>query len=163
MRKVKNLIKVVCITLLCFSIAKVSAQTIEPSTNYRFGGGLLIDVGDGSTLVGPHAKYFFTPNHAGEGAVLFGSGATYLQALYNYNMNFAEVPGLGWYVGAGPSVGFGNSTTAFYIIGALGLEYKVPSAPFAFSFDWRPRFVVVDSYTEFVAPRFGIGLRYTFN
>ena len=78
-------------------------------------------------------------------------------------MNFADVSGLGWYVGAGPSVGFGNSTTAFYIIGALGLEYKVPSAPFAFSFDWRPRFYIDDNFSDFIAPRFGIGLRYIFN
>lgn len=168
MLKVKSLMKVLFVTVLCFGATTLSAQTvqtqtIEPTNNYRLGGGLLIDIGDGATFVGPHVKYFFTNQHAGEGALLFGNGVTYLQALYNYNMGIPDVQGLGWYVGAGPSIGFSDGSTAFNIIGTVGMEYKIAGAPIALSFDWRPRFFIVDSYTDFVAARFGLGVRYTFN
>lgn len=163
MQKRRSLSKVIAVLAVCLFTATVSAQVDNTSAPYKYGAGVLIDLGDGATLVGPHVKYFFTRNHAGEGAILFGSGATYVQALYNYNLGFPEVEGLGWYVGAGPSIAFGSGSTAFSILGALGVEYAIPSAPFALSFDWRPRFFIVDSYTDFVAPRFGIGLRYTFN
>lgn len=167
MQKGKSLRKVICVLAITFFVTAVSAQTVtsrfDNPSSYKFGAGVLIDFGDGATLVGPHAKYFFTPNHAGEGAILFGSGATYIQGLYNYNMGFPEVDGLGWYIGAGPSIAFGSGSTAFSILGSLGIEYSIPAAPFALSFDWRPRFFIIDSYTEFVAPRFGLGVRYTFN
>ncbi len=140
----------------------VSAQTIE-STSYKLGGGILIDVGDGGTMVGPHAKYFFTENHAGEAGALFGNGATFVHALYAYHDAFPGVNGLKWYVGAGPSVAFGEGTTLFSLMAPLGVEFVIPKAPIAISVDWRPRYFFVENETYFDASRFGLGLRYTFN
>ncbi|MDO5523164.1 MAG: hypothetical protein Q4G48_03865 [Bacteroidia bacterium] len=140
----------------------VSAQTVEPAM-YKLGAGILIDVGDGGTMVGPHAKYFFTANHAGEAAVLFGNGATFVHGIYTYNSAFPGVNGLSWYVGAGPSVAFGGGTTLFSLMAPLGVEFVIPKAPIAISVDWRPRYFFYENETYFDASRFGLGLRYTIN
>jgi len=84
----------------CLLAVNLSAQTVE-SSSYRLGGGLLIDLGDGGTLVGPHIKYFFDYNNAAEAALLFGSGATIVQGIYTYNSGFPEVNGLKWNVVSG--------------------------------------------------------------
>ena len=139
-----------------------SAQTTEPNL-YKLGAGILIDVGDGGTMVGPHAKYFFTANHAGEAAVLFGRGATFVHGVYSYNSAFPGVNGLSWYVGAGPSVAFGSGTTLFSLMAPLGVEFVIPKAPIAISVDWRPRYFFIENETYFDASRFGLGLRYTIN
>lgn len=147
----------------CMLAISLSAQTATESSSYRLGGGILIDVGDGGTLVGPHMKYFFDYNNAAEAAILFGRGATVVQGIYTYNNGFPDVNGLKWNLGAGPSVAFGSGSTLFSLIGAAGLELAIPNTPFAVGVDWRPRFYFVDSETYFEAARFGLGLRYTFN
>lgn len=140
----------------------VSAQTVE-SNSYKLGGGILIDVGDGGTLVGPHAKYFFTKNHAAEAGALFGQGATFVHALYAYHGLFPGVNGLNWYVGTGPSVAFGSGTTLFSLLAPLGVEFVIPKVPVAISADWRPRYFFIVNETYLDASRFALGLRYTFN
>lgn len=147
----------------CMLAINLSAQTGSTSSSYRLGGGILIDVGDGGTMVGPHVKYFFDSNNAGEAALLFGRGVTTVQGIYTYNLGFPEVDGLKWNIGAGPGVSFGSGSTLFSLMGTIGLEYVVPNAPFALAVDWRPRFYIYDSETYFEAARFGLGLRYTFN
>lgn len=138
-----------------FGTNEVSAQT------YKTGAGLLIDAGDGVTVVGPHVKHFFSGNNAGEFAVLFGGDATTIQALYQYHQNFTGANGLMWYVGAGPAVSFGDGDSAFSLVPVAGLDYKINGAPLDISFDWRPRLWLSDN-SDFQAGRFGIGARFTF-
>lgn len=163
MKKRTNIVKIMSLVAACFLSINLWAQTETPLSSYRVGGGILIDVGDGGTLVGPHVKYFFDANNAGEAAVLFGRGVTTVQGIYTYNLGFPEVDGLKWNIGAGPAVAFGSGSTLFSLLGTIGLEYVVPNAPFAVAFDWRPRFYIYDSETYFEAARFGLGLRYTFH
>lgn len=151
-----------CLTAVFVFVLGVSAQTAE-GNQYKLGGGILIDVGDGGTMVGPHAKYFFTPNHAGEAAVLFGRGATFVHGVYSYNSTFPGVNGLSWHLGAGPSVAFGGGTTLFTLMAPVGVEFVIPKAPIAVSVDWRPRYFFIENETYFDASRFGLGLRYTIN
>ena len=147
-----------CLTCTVFFATAQSAA--QP---YRTGAGLLIDVGEGVTLVGPHVKHFFAPNHAGEGAVLFGGGVTSLQAMYQYNQPIGELDGLQWYLGIGGNIFFEEDVDAtFGIVPAAGLDYKIAKAPIDLSFDWRPKFLLYDGDSEFLAARFGIGLRFTF-
>lgn len=163
MKKRNNILKLTSLAAACMLAINLSAQTTVESSSYRLGGGLLIDVGDGGTLVGPHIKYFFDYNNAAEAALLFGSGATIVQGIYTYNSGFPEVNGLKWNVGIGPSVAFGSGSTLFSLIGTAGLEFAIPNAPFSIGVDWRPRFFFVENNTYFEAARFGLGLRYTFN
>ena len=129
--------------------------------SYKTGVGLGIDFGDGATLVGPAIKHFFTPQSAVKGELLFGSGATFLQAFYQYHGAFSEGRGLSWYLGGGPSVGFGNGNSAFYLVPMAGIDFKIPDAPIAMSFDWRPRLYLGDGGSDFAAGRFGLGFNYT--
>lgn len=127
------------------------------------GAGLLVDVGDGGSLVGPNIKHFFSNNHALEGSVLFGSGLTMVQAMYGFHADLGGARGLKWYVGAGPGIAFGKGGgTAFSLAPMIGLDYKIGQVPLALSADWRPRFFMADGESAFNAARFALGLRFTF-
>ncbi len=146
---------IICSAIVLFSNS-VQAQ-------YKTAAGLHIDAGDGTTLVGPHIKTFFSPNSAGEAGVLFGGGLTAIQAQYQYHQGISGAEGLQWYLGAGPSFLFSDgSDTEVSLVTALGLDYKIANAPLDLSFDWRPRLVFYDGDSEFLPGRFGIGLRFVF-
>ncbi|WP_316739840.1 hypothetical protein [Pedobacter aquatilis] len=144
-----------CIALFALTTSTVKAQ------NYKTGVGLAIDFGDGSTLVGPHIKHFFTENNVGEADVLFASGVTFIQALYEYHAPIQGASGLKWYAGVGPGVALYRNDSEFYLRPLAGLDYKIGKAPLAASFDWRPVMGFNDG-VNFEAARFGLGLRFTF-
>ncbi|KEO71909.1 hypothetical protein EL17_20550 [Anditalea andensis] len=131
---------------------------------YKTGVGLLIDVGDGGTLVGPHVKHFFDQNQAGEAALQFGAGLTLLQVMYQYHQPVDGAPGLQWYIGLGGALAFpdGGGDTSFGIVPAIGMDYKLDNIPLNLFLDWRPKFMIYDNDNEFIAARFGLGLRFTF-
>lgn len=142
-------------------LAMFLGTTEAQAQTYKTGAGVLVDFGDGSTLVGPHVKHFFQPNHAGEFSVLFGDGITLAQANYHYQQAFSGASGLGWYVGLGPGIIFGDGFTEFAPAAMLGLDFKIPGAPLDFSMDWRPRFIIGDN-SDAEAGRFAAGFRFTF-
>ena len=151
-----------------FSVAAIVSAAIFGFSNanaqaYKTGLGIMVDVGDGGTLVGPHVKHFFNANGALEADVLFGSGVTAVQALYQYNSAFPGASGLNWYVGAGPGIAFGNNggDSEFYLTPTVGLDYKIGGAPLAVSADWRPKFFLSDGGGSSVG-RFGLGFKFTF-
>lgn len=139
----------------------------ESKAQYRNALGLGIDLGDGRTLVGPQLKHFFNAKDAANVQVLFADNHVLLGADYSYNQAISGARGLNWYIGVGPQLSFidrgpfGNKTY-FAIRPALGLEYKVPSAPLAFHFDWKPWWNLTDE-SDFEPSRFSIGFKYTFN
>ncbi|MBS7564649.1 hypothetical protein KHS38_09540 [Mucilaginibacter sp. Bleaf8] len=134
--------------------------------SYNTALGLGLDFGNGATLVGPSIKHFFDANNVGQADLLFGGGGTYLGAYYQYHAPIANAPGLKWYVGLGPQLGFGNGDTDFYIRPMLGLDYKfTPDVPLSLAFDWRPSWYISDNDyygNQFEAGRFGLGFRFTF-
>ncbi|UAY55155.1 hypothetical protein [Arachidicoccus terrestris] len=138
-----------------------AAQQLQ-AQSYRTAGGLFIDFGNGATLVGPHVKHFVNNHDAIQGMVLFGNGLTLLGAEYSYNEAIRNAPGLMWNIGVGPQAAFGDGSTDFLVRPALGIEYKVPSAPINFGFDWRPMWVLTHG-SNFEAGRFGIAFRYVFH
>jgi hypothetical protein len=134
--------------------------------DYKTGLGLGLDFGNGSTLVGPSVKHFFTSKDAGQAEILFGNHTTAINAFYQHHGDITGAPGLKWYLGVGPSLHFfdfaGFSSTTFAIKPMAGLDFKIPSAPISFAFDWRPSLFFYDTDTDFEPGRFGIGFRYTF-
>ena len=132
-----------------------------PAQIYRNAAGITIDFGDGGTWVGPAIKHFFDKHNALQGEVLFGNGATFLSTFYQYNESIPNAKGLNYYFGLGPSLGFGGGETAFLLRPAAGLDYKIAATPLNLAFDWRPAFVVTGG-TQFIAARFGLGLRFSF-
>ncbi|MGC4129517.1 MAG: hypothetical protein QM564_08125 [Bergeyella sp.] len=143
-------------------MATIFGTTNAQAQSYKTGAGLLVDFGDGTTLVGPHLKHFFSANNAGEFSVLFGGHTTTVQALYQYNKGFSGASGLMWYVGVGPAVSFYDGGSTFSVVPTAGLDYKISGAPLDLSFDWRPRMSFYDGDSDFAAGRFGLGLRFTF-
>lgn len=142
---------------LFFFIAHFEAN----AQSYRTGAGLFIDAGDGRTFVGPHIKHFFSANNAGQAMILFGGRTTVIGAEYSYNQGIAGANGLSWYLGIGPQVAIQKENSEFLIRPAGGLEFKIPSAPLAASFDWRPIWALGE-YSDFIPGRFGIAFKFTF-
>ncbi|MEN2433858.1 hypothetical protein AAH994_00350 [Weeksellaceae bacterium A-14] len=154
MKNIRNL-ALAAVATFCFS--QVNAQS------YKNALGVNIDLGDGTTFVGPQFKHSFDGANAGNVQVLFGDHVTILGADYTYNQKFAGAKGLGWYIGVGPQLAFvDGGDTAVAIRPQLGLEFKIPSAPLAMSFDWKPWWNLTND-SHFTAGRFGIGFKYTLN
>lgn len=139
-----------------------AAQKTQAQSTYRTAGGLFIDFGNGATLVGPSVKHFLNSKDALQGTLLFGDGITALGVDYSYNEAIRNAPGLMWNIGVGPQFAFGNGSTDVLVRPALGLEYKVPSVPIDFGFDWRPAWQL-NHGSDFEAGRFGIAFRYVFH
>ena len=135
--------------------------------SYKNSIGLGLDFGDGATLVGPSFKHFFNANSAIQPELLFGNGVTRLQAFYQYHQGIKGAQGLNWHIGGGPGVNFydskryGNADAQFLLMPQAGLDFKIPGAPIALGFDWRPTAYIGD-YSGFEAGRFGFGFRFTF-
>lgn len=150
------------ISALGIAIIALLGTTIAKAQTYNTGVGVLFESGDHTSYVGPHVKHFFSGNNAGEFAVLFADHRTKIQALYQYNREFAGANNLMWYLGVGPAVSFGNDVTAFHIVPVAGLDFKIPGAPLDLSVDWRPSMDFYDGGSDFAGGRFGAGLRFTF-
>lgn len=122
-------------------------------------------------------KTFVRPNRALEGIGYFWRGGVRITGLYEYHFDFANAPGLKWYVGPGAHVGFYNeynndnngnvngyyygSGTFFGIDGVIGLDYKFNGAPINLSIDWQPSFEF-GTNRGFANSWGGLGIRYTF-
>ena len=153
--------KVLLVAVMALGISQVNAQ------NYKNALGVVVDLGDGETFVGPQFKHSFDGKNAGNVQVMFGDHVTVLGADYTYNQPFSGANGLGWYVGVGPQLSFVDGgkfedKTYFAIRPQAGLEYKIPSAPLALHFDWKPWWNLTND-SNFEAGRFSLGFKYTFN
>jgi hypothetical protein len=154
------------ILLAVIAVTFTATQTFAQSS-YKTALGLGIDFGDGSTLVGPSVKHFFSGNDAGSAELTFGADAVWLGAYYQYHQPFPEAKELKWYIGVGPQFafrdgdGYYDGGTAVLIRPQAGLDYKVKSAPISLTFDWRPMWQLNEG-SGFEAARFGLGFRYTF-
>lgn len=136
----------------------------QRGADYKTAVGLQVDLGTGGTWVGPAVKHFFDAHNAGEGQLLFASGAVILGLEYQYNGAIANAPGLKWYAGLGPALAFSTSQgggTDLFLRPLVGMDYKINNVPLNFAFDWRPAFQLTHG-TEFTAARFGLGFRYAF-
>lgn len=149
----KKITLLICLVTVFF-VANSSAQV------YQAAVGVGLDFGEGTTLVGPSGKYFFTENHAGMAEVLFGDGVTAINLLYQYHGQFSGAEGLQWFAGGGPSFLLGSGNSDIGIRPMVGLDYKLTNVPLSFSFDWRPYISFDSGGSEFA--RFGLGFRYAF-
>jgi len=139
-----------------------SAYSQSKSNSYQTSGGLFLDLGNGGTYVGPHIKHYFNGQDAAQVMVLFGNDLTIIGAEYSYNKAIPNAAGLNWNIGIGPQGYFGKGDyNGFLLRPQAGLEYKVPNAPLAAGFDWRPMWELTHG-SEFEAGRFGLSFKYVF-
>lgn len=149
-----------------------SVQSEQTPTDYRTAVGLKF----GGYENGPTVKYFVDNSVSLEGLLGFRSHGLVITGLYEFNQQAFGVAGLDFYYGAGAHIGSegagmyqsigGNSqvyTTAHILLGvdgAIGLEYKIPTAPIALSLDLNPRAELATGPFFDLAP--GLGIKYTF-
>ena len=163
--------KKIFLPLLAAGLTILGTQESQAQARYQTALGLGIDLGDGPTLVGPQIKHFFDGENAGNAQVLFADDVTVLGVDYSYNQSIAGTNGLNWYVGIGPQLAFvdhgkwwndghKDNSTFFALRPAAGLEYKIPSAPLAFHFDWKPWWNLSNN-SNFEPSRFSLGFKFT--
>ena len=157
----KRLFSLLIVVFLLVAASDVSAQRAANGSDYRNAIGLGIDFGNGSTLLGPSYKHFFSENNVGKFEILFGNYVA-IQAFYEYHKMIEGAPGLQWFAGIGAGVGLDEDNSAFLLKPTGGLDYKIDGAPLSLSFDWRPTFFIGDN-SDFEAGRFGLGFRFAFN
>jgi hypothetical protein len=157
-----HIMKRLLITLtLVFGLA-LTAQ----AQNYKGAIGLGLDLGEGFTFVGPSGKYFFDENNAGQFDLGFEDQVTALTFLYSYHGQFSGADGLQWFAGAGPSIWLiKDFDTQFSLRPHVGLDFKIPNVPLAFSGSWRPILGLSDGFdgNRFEAGAFALGFRYAFD
>lgn len=128
----KNLLSLVIVAFMCFSTFYVHAQS-----NYTTAVGLSLDFGEGGTFVGPSLKHFFNERNAGDVELLFGSGVTMVNLLYQFHGNIENAEGLKWFAGAGPTILLGGGGSALALRPIVGMDYKFKDVPLSLALDWR--------------------------
>ena len=99
------------------------------------------------------------------GVALAADNSGRLQALYEWQKPvLAE--GVQLYYGVGAFVGAFDFSSApqmgLGLEGVIGLEYKVPSVPIAFSLDYRPGVSLVPDFSKSTYGDVGLGLKFCF-
>lgn len=151
------------IILISIALIALNFTPLNAQTDYTTALGLGIDFGTGLTAVGPSAKFFLAEEHAVQTDILFASGATLIQAIYQYHGPIENADGLKWFAGGGPGVNLFEGGSSFLLRPNVGLDFKIDGVPLAFSFDWRPAVSFFDGGSDFEAARFGLGFRYVLN
>lgn len=87
-----------------------------------------------------------------------------ISGLYEWNQGLGN--GFTLYYGFGACLGAWDNdkddmSLGLGIDGIIGVEWKIPSAPFALSLDWKPSFELVPE-TELYFKGFGLGIKYLF-
>lgn len=142
------------IRLLALSLLFIQGANAQNGTGYNFAIGLRAGETSGITL-----KKSIGGSAAIEGIVGLVPYGGSITVLYEKHQSAFNVSGLNWYYGLGGHVGIYESHRWIYyrynrnrwdryyvydnrftlgIDGILGLEYKIPGAPIAFSLDLKP-------------------------
>lgn len=100
-----------------------------------------------------------------------GYGWFNVGAAYQVHKPIEGVENLQWYFGGGASAFFFNydndfdfgdeGSVSFGLLGNLGLDYKIPSAPINLSLDWMPIFFINGYGSGFSGGYGALSVRYT--
>ena len=156
----KKLLFTSCLLIAAFAAGAQSSKPILQSLGVKVYPGAIT------------YKQYKTESVAKELLAYFNEDGFRLTGLYEKHMPIPNAEGLQWYVGGGGHFGLWNNSwrlrnppsTAVFAIGVdgvLGLDYKIPNAPLAVSFDWQPSFNLV-GHTYFEGGWGGLAVRYTF-
>lgn len=145
----KKAIIFIAATLL--TITAVSAQ------NYKWAGGVRI----GGDQVGATVKHKFNSSSAVEAIFSYPwDNGFNITGLYERHIPVIS-QGFNFYYGFGGHIGSWDHDFAIGVDGIVGLEYKLPMAPIAFSVDYKPTFNIA-SHTHFYMADIALGIKYTF-
>ena len=103
-------------------------------------------------------KYFFSPTIAAEG--LFSFSDPLAIGVLVEKHNYFGPPGVSWFWGAGPYVGFGGNRN-FGVQGIVGLDFLFPTLPINLSLDWKPELNITNQFS-FEPAALGVSIRFAF-
>ncbi|MCD7971006.1 MAG: hypothetical protein LUF87_11720 [Alistipes sp.] len=139
------------LTLLLFTVLAAGAQ------NYKWAGGVRFGGATGGVTV----KHKFDSANALEGILAFpwkdGFTAT---ALYERHLPIIG-EGFEFYYGLGAHLGSWEHRFSLGVDAVVGLEFRVPALPLAFSLDYKPAFNIVRK-TKFYMADIALGAKYIF-
>lgn len=129
---------------------------------------LTVSAQDYNWAVGARAGAFSgltVKNNNGSNAIEIGASWDFNQFLSVDGVYLWQQPviadGFSFYYGAGPYVGLWDKAFALGAEGVVGLEYKIPSVPIAFSLDYRPGINVLPDLNPNLV-NFGLGVKFCF-
>lgn len=145
--------KFLMMAALLVATLTVSAQDYNWAIGVRGGGfsGLTVKKNNGGTALEFGASWNWNNNLCVDGVYLWQTPVI--------------ADGFSLYYGAGPYLGLWDtvdgSAFALGAEGVVGLEYKIPSVPIAFSLDYRPGINVLPNVAGNLV-NFGLGVKFCF-
>ncbi len=139
--------KLIALAVLSIFVGILSHRAVaqETTSTYTQAIGGRFGVANGITY-----KHFINEGHAIDGILNFQGNRSFtifkLLGLYEIHqpIQFVDVEGLQWYYGFGGGLGryrykdTDSSGLAWSFDGAIGVDYKIPTAPINLSLDWKP-------------------------
>lgn len=140
---------------ICMLLASLFvASGVAMAQDYNWAIGVR-----GGDMSGISVKARLNKADAIEALLTFNRGVN-IFALYERNVPVI-CAGFNFYYGAGANLGSWHNKFTAGIDGVVGLEYKIPTIPLAFSVDYKPCLNFV-GHTGFRALDFGLGIKVTF-
>lgn len=127
-------------------IAGLLVSAFSFSQSYNLAIGLK---GGYPSLGGLNAKKMLTKSTAAEFSIGGYGGGLYLSGLFEIQKPLPEPTGLDWYLGAGPTVGFGTNAFYFSVNGVIGLDYTFQDFPLNIALDSGPVIQLIGSNSVF--------------
>jgi len=131
-------------------------STFSFSQSYKLAIGLK---GGYPSLGGLNVKKMLTRSTAAEFSIGGYGGGLYLSGIFELQKPLPEPNGLDWYLGAGPTVGFGSKSFYLSANGVIGIDYTFQDFPLNLALDTGPVIQLIGS-TQIFAWGGGFAIRY---
>ena len=154
--------KKVFLSLIAVAALTFGANEVKAQTPFKSALGVVFDGNDGAN-VGIQFKTALSGPQALQLQAAFGDHWVTLGGDWQYERPINGADGLHWYAGVGAQVslwtGDGDGDAALGIRPQIGLEYKIPTIPFAMHLDYKP-YLGLTHRTGFHGDGFTFGIKY---
>ena len=154
--------KKVFLSLIAVAALSFGANEAKAQTPFKSALGIVFDGNDGAN-VGIQYKTALNGPQALQLQAAFSNKWASLGADWQYERPFSGADGLHWYAGVGGQLGFwtgdGDGHTLIGLRPQIGLEYKIPTIPFAMHLDYKP-YLGLNHDTGFHGDGFTFGIKY---
>lgn len=154
--------KKVFLSLIAVGALTFGANEAKAQTPFKSALGIVFDGNDGAN-VGIQYKTALNGPQALQLQAAFGDHWVTLGGDWQYERSINGADGLHWYAGVGAQVniwtGKGDSDTGFGLRPQIGLEYKIPTIPFAMHLDYKP-YLRLNNDAHFHGDGFTFGIKY---
>lgn len=154
----KLFLPLIAVAALTFGASEAKAQA-----PFRSALGVVFDGNDGAN-VGIQYKTALNGPQALQLQAAFRNSWVSFGADWQYERPISGAEGLHWYAGVGAQVGFitedvPGDKTFVGLRPQVGLEYKIPTIPFALHLDYKPYLGLIN-HSGFTGDGFTFGIKY---